>query len=640
MSYGGGRWMSPRSYAQLMSTLHELGFSPPPDHFCQIGNWSDDCIEDVSDASPCKVCYTDADCPGGAPCVDLLDVWPAATTSSAAATAAHTQVDGDFLAVAGTLVDGNATLEPVYQLPFQGGPADPGTGSYRIEIRDPAGTLVAERNYEPVLSDPDHEADAPTAEPALHFLELIPAPAEVDSLTVLQGAQVLAQRSASANPPKVQVLSPNGGETWVPGEPGVISWSASDEDPADSVSASVFLSLDAGVSWSPLVFGTEASQFMAPADHIAGASQALVRVAITDGLLSSTDESDAFFQILPKPKSVDILRPLDHGVHNTVETLRVQGQAHSLENGPEPIPLAGEALRFTATSIFGEPPVEMPGPEAELDLVSAIYNLTLTLIDPVSQQILATDLQRVWVSDARAELEPAQVLDNRVQITGLLWARPGEVLVGSGPAEVIFELDRSPAARFAVDIEQTPGANAFAAYRLLESGGFAELGTLSRDDAAGAWRLDLSLPDSILPPFTPDGSDHARVMAKLGDRRYAGELLIDRDGDLTSDHEDNCPLLRNDNQGDANFDGIGDSCQCGDPNGTGQYESADLFEAFHCIKEDPEAIGKCAPTILKGDANGTGAFESADLFAIFRALTGVIPGSSLSCPAGQAAFGN
>ena len=77
--------------------------------------------------------------------------------------------------------------------------------------------------------------------------------------------------------------------------------------------------------------------------------------------------------------------------------------------------------------------------------------------------------------------------------------------------------------------------------------------------------------------------------------RPCDSLGGDSDSDKLCDDEDPCVSLSNtllvlmlQQQGAPNADGVPNECQCGDPNGTGDYESADLFEAFNCIENDPE----------------------------------------------------
>ena len=60
------------------------------------------------------------------------------------------------------------------------------------------------------------ELIGPDAEPVLDFVETLPLAPMAEKLVLLRDGQVLAERSLSANAPTIQLLRPNGGETWGP----------------------------------------------------------------------------------------------------------------------------------------------------------------------------------------------------------------------------------------------------------------------------------------------------------------------------------------------------------------------------------------------------------------------------------------
>jgi hypothetical protein len=160
---------------------------------------------------------------------------------------------------------------------------------------------------------------------------------------------------------------------------------------------------------------------------------------------------------------------------------------------------------------------------------------------------------------------------------------------------------------------------------------------------------------------------------------YGLQARLDLDCDGSIDGPDLCPNIIEENPLlDRNGDSVGDECQCGDPNASGSYESADLFEMFRCLAT-PEPSGSCRvnaevacttdsdcplfdpdgdpqtpaietciapiPELIQGcfgflphgekglakaDTNGSGAYESEDLFEIFGALPSQ-DGTSLDC---------
>lgn len=123
--------------------------------------------------------------------------------------------------------------------------------------------------------------------------------------------------------------------------------------------------------------------------------------------------------------------------------------------------------------------------------------------------------------------------------------------------------------------------------------------------------------------------------------RSCANLGGDSDGDKLCQDEDPCLIFSNTlpvnvgttgDNGDANLDGVPNECQCGDPNNTGMFESADLLIAFNCLQNDPQNLQpECASRIAKGEANNTGVWESADLLGIFNAGNGTVATSSLTC---------
>ena len=66
------------------------------------------------------------------------------------------------------------------------------------------------------------------------------------AVQIRQGDKVLNERVASANPPTVKLLTPNGGETLAPGVE--VRWTASDPD-GDPLNFTVQYSPDNGQTW-------------------------------------------------------------------------------------------------------------------------------------------------------------------------------------------------------------------------------------------------------------------------------------------------------------------------------------------------------------------------------------------------------
>jgi hypothetical protein len=162
------------------------------------------------------------------------------------------------------------------------------------------------------------------------FLHILPWPEGTTRVLLTEGATVLAQRAASAHPPTVQVLAPNGGDNW--DGPLAVSWSGSDPD-GDPLSYSVLYSPNGGVSWVPLAAQTTLTTLTADSGYLAGGELGLVKVRASDGFQTAEDVSDAPFTVPRKPPEVTIGAPLDGGWYRAVEYINLMGQAYDPEDG-------------------------------------------------------------------------------------------------------------------------------------------------------------------------------------------------------------------------------------------------------------------------------------------------------------------
>jgi len=94
----------------------------------------------------------------------------------------------------------------------------------------------------------------------------------------------------------------------------------------------------------------------------------------------------------------------------------------------------------------------------------------------------------------------------------------------------------------------------------------------------------------------------------------------------TTNCDDNCPLVVNVDQADANGDGIGDVCQCGDTNRNGFITNADasLIRASIFGLFTLPADSLC-------DTNNSGTCTNADASRIRAYLFGLLAVEDLSC---------
>jgi hypothetical protein len=169
---------------------------------------------------------------------------------------------------------------------------------------------------------------------------MLPHPQGVTRIVLKKGATKLAVRSVSAHAPVVDVVSPNGGETWAASGTYTITWTANDLDD-DPLTYSVLYSPD-GNNWVPVGTVITTTQLAVNAAELAGGTAARVRVMATDGVNTSSDESDAAFTVGRKGPSAFILAPTGDVRFMPGTPLWLQGYGYDLEDGT----LEGAALRW------------------------------------------------------------------------------------------------------------------------------------------------------------------------------------------------------------------------------------------------------------------------------------------------------
>jgi hypothetical protein len=89
--------------------------------------------------------------------------------------------------------------------------------------------------------------------------------------------------------------------------------------------------------------------------------------------------------------------------------------------------------------------------------------------------------------------------------------------------------------------------------------------------------------------------------------------LRDRDTDGVADCADNCPYWATANRTDADADGRGDACECGDQNGDGRNTVADLIAINRAIFTPALMTPLC-------DANNDGRCDVRDIVQVNREI--------------------
>lgn len=196
-----------------------------------------------------------------------------------------------FLVDASVHEDGTIDLEPLLRKQVRNVSLDrEQNGPLMLQFFDDSGNVLAEHALTP-LELTTHNAHERRIQADLPF---IPG---VRRVVIHDGSQVFLDARASPNPPRVNVLSPNGGEIFSSGLHKV-TWEGSDAD-GDDITYLVQFSPDNGKSWQGLSFVEPGEELVARLNvgEMLSGRRALIRVTASDGINTSVDVSDLRFSV-------------------------------------------------------------------------------------------------------------------------------------------------------------------------------------------------------------------------------------------------------------------------------------------------------------------------------------------------------
>jgi hypothetical protein len=101
-------------------------------------------------------------------------------------------------------------------------------------------------------------------------------------------------------------------------------------------------------------------------------------------------------------------------------------------------------------------------------------------------------------------------------------------------------------------------------------------------------------------------------------------VALDLDSDGVPENLDNCQLVANPDQSDADQDGVGDACECGDVSGDGLVNSTDARLIQRCTGGDFECPALC-------DVTGEGICDLDDAQIVQGYVVGKLPKLELRC---------
>lgn len=298
-----------------------------------------------------------------------------------------------------------------------------GNGDYAVQVRDCSGALIAERRFSPSFIDVEGEPVE-----FVSFDQVLAAPATACSITLGHNDDALDTRIISANSPVVNMLSPNGGETWE-GEV-TVEWQAGDGD-GDDLLFTLLYSADGGMAWQPVATRLSGTAHSVDSSQLPGSDDARLRILVTDGANTSLDDSDAAFRVVDKPPSVTIITPADGATVGPGEPLTLRGRAvDTLGNA-----LPDDRLLW---NVDGEP-VGM-GSAVSVFLDEGVREIALMYMD--GDVPVATDSASISIADHSGMEDPVDALPGGIDILSVDTLNAGdrfvcEIVVRSGAQGLI-----------------------------------------------------------------------------------------------------------------------------------------------------------------------------------------------------------
>ncbi|MBP8258405.1 MAG: LamG domain-containing protein [Verrucomicrobia bacterium] len=200
-----------------------------------------------------------------------------------------------------------------------------------LRLRDERAALLEHRF--PVRALHQESRQPLDASDMLAFDAVVPLDPRAVWVELWRGRRLLWQLQRSANAPQVQVLAPNGGESFGSDEPMLIRWSAGDAD-GDRLRFSVSNSPGGG-RWMVLATGLRGEALQWNTDRMAGGREAIIRVTAEDGFHSGADDSDRVFTVAGKPPVAAIEAPTAGSRFLEGQPIPLRGHGYD----PEGLPL-------------------------------------------------------------------------------------------------------------------------------------------------------------------------------------------------------------------------------------------------------------------------------------------------------------
>jgi hypothetical protein len=221
------------------------------------------------------------------------------------------------------LADGTAIVSPFYVVASAGPYLEPDPeGEYCLDLYA-GGAILTSTCFNPEYAQPD-----PAGQRVGTFVFQVPFPVGVQAAVVRKGATELARKTASATLPDLVVTSPAAGSQF--DAEMEVAWTSSKPE----TFSMVLYSVDAGMTYHPLAFDLQGTDFRIPVDTrlLPGGDTAKVRIITTDGLNTVAADSP-IFKVAKKAPFVAIEAPVDGARINARNDIVLAGRAVDLEEG-------------------------------------------------------------------------------------------------------------------------------------------------------------------------------------------------------------------------------------------------------------------------------------------------------------------
>lgn len=219
----------------------------------------------------------------------------------------------------GTVSSNDASIDPLTQV-VTSAQLESAVGPYTLIAKNAAGTEVTQLAF----SSQTIMRDAPGPGGGEHFAQqtylvaLAPDPA-IRSIEIRRDGILLATRSASANPPTVMLLAPNGGED-LGQDTLTVQWSGSDID-GDRLTYRLEYSADDGASWVAVGFETQDTEMTISRRLLEPSANGRLRVYGSDGFDIAQDESDGAFTVQNHAPEVVLMSPQEQQIFYGDQTI-------------------------------------------------------------------------------------------------------------------------------------------------------------------------------------------------------------------------------------------------------------------------------------------------------------------------------